>query len=435
MSAQVIRDDYDFGDPGKISKLTRFLWWCAGADSQLLERCPNSDRVKMQGLGGMVLATGALALLSGSYAFYTVFSPRIDTTLAAAQDFTHWPSVIKAGMFGVLWALVIFNIDRFIVGSTGKGDGTDAITWGELGRALPRIAMATVIGVCLAAPLEIRILESEIRAELDVAQGEHLATLNQPYLEATAARKAELNGKIREARQMLAELNGERSRWQERVNQQRAAVEREAEGNSASGKPGQGPAWRDKRENLAKIEAERAAETARIETRIGNVERDIEGWQKEIEENEARLAERVAHNQRLASHKDGLMERIRLAHKIGGWVPYWITALLLCIEVGPIFFKMMLVKGAYDYLEEDRKKLIAARAGIQPDVARLVVGSDNKTRHIDVHHGVESVLAEERRRLETESALSTKVHEEYRRRTEIDIVKNLDDYLEPPEKA
>jgi len=107
----------------------------------------------------------------------------------------------------------------------------------------------------------------------------------------------------------------------------------------------------------------------------------------------------------------------------------------LCIEVGPIFFKMMLVKGAYDYLEEDRKKLIAARAGIQPDAARLVVGSDNKTRHIDVHHGSEAVLAEERRRLETESALSAKVHEEYRRRTEIDIVKNLDDYLEPPDKA
>lgn len=435
MSAHVIRDEYDFGDPDAVSKFTRFLWWCAGADRQLLVRCPNSDRVKMQGIGGMVLATGALAFLSGSYAFYTVFSPKIDTTLAPAQDLTHWPSFILAVMFGVIWALVIFNIDRFIVGSTGKGDGTDAITWGELGRALPRIAMATVIGVTLAAPLEIRILESEIRAELDVAQGEHLATLNQPYLEATAARKAELNGKISDARNMLADLNEQRNAWQERVNQQRRAVEQEAEGRSASGKPGTGPAWRDKRENLAKIEAEQAGETARIETRIEGLERDIDTWQKEIDANDEALSGQIAQNQKRASHKDGLMERVRLAHKIGGWVPYWITALLLCIEVGPIFFKMMLIKGAYDYLEEDRKKLVTARAGIQPDAARLVVGSDNRVQHIDVHHGAEAILAEERRRFETESLLSAKVHEEYRKRTVVDIEKNLDDYLEPPTTA
>jgi len=95
----------------------------------------------------------------------------------------------------------------------------------------------------------------------------------------------------------------------------------------------------------------------------------------------------------------------------------------------------MLIKGPYDYLEEDRKKLIAARAGIQPDAARLIVGSDNRTQHIDLHHGAEAVLAEERRRLETESVLSAKVHEEYRKRTEVDIAKNLDDYLEPPDKT
>ena len=435
MSAHVIRDDYDFGDPGKVSLFTRILWWCAGADRQLLVRCPNSDRVKMQGLGGMVLATGALAFLSGSYAFYTVFKPRLDMTLAAAQDFTHWPSVVKAGMFGVLWALVIFNIDRFIVGSTGKGDGTDAITWGELGRALPRILMATVIGVCLAAPLEIRILESEIRAELDKAQAQHFAELNEPVVTAAAARKAELTAKIDAAERAIRDTRGELEKRRLEVNAQLRQLELEAEGLSGSGKAGRGPAWRDKQATLQKLEdalpafqAERAREIARRE---GEAAR----WKQEIADVEADLSTQIERHRARASHKDGLMERIRLAHKIGGWVPYWITALLLCIEVGPIFFKMMLVKGAYDYLEEDRKKLVAARAGIQPDAARLVSGSDDRTQHVDVYHGAEAVLAEERRRFETESQLSSKVHEEYRKRTEVDIVKNLDDYLEPPTKA
>jgi hypothetical protein len=411
------------------------LWWCAGADSQLLVRCPNSDRVKMQGLGGMVLATGALAFLSGSYAFYTVFSPRIDTTLSAAQDFTHWPSFIKAGMFGVIWALVIFNIDRFIVGSTGKGDGTDAITWGELGRALPRIAMATVIGVALAAPLEIRILESEIRAELDKVQAQHLAELNEPVIAAAEARKTELKARIDKAETGIREHRTELEKRRIEIKSKYDDLGLEAEGRSRSGKPGEGPAYRTKEAALRALESAMPAFEAEREREIKRLDEEIDRWKQEIADVEAGLSTQVEQHRNQASHKDGLMARIRLAHQIGGWVPYWITALLLCIEVGPIFFKMMLVKGAYDYLEEDRKKLIAARAGIQPDAARLVVGSDNITRHIDVHHGAEAVLAEERRRLETESALSSKVHEEYRKRTEIDIAKNLDDYLERPDKA
>ena len=61
------QDDYVF----KNSKLTRFFWWCAGADERLLdEQCPASDHVKYFCLGGIVLATGFLAFLSSSYEAY-----------------------------------------------------------------------------------------------------------------------------------------------------------------------------------------------------------------------------------------------------------------------------------------------------------------------------------------------------------------------------
>lgn len=43
----------------------RVLWFCAGADEQLLLKCPHSDRVKMEGIGGIVLATTVLAFFSG----------------------------------------------------------------------------------------------------------------------------------------------------------------------------------------------------------------------------------------------------------------------------------------------------------------------------------------------------------------------------------
>ena len=65
---------------------TRFLWFCAGADGSLLARCPLSDWVKYQGIGGIVLATTVLAFVSASYAFYTVFSPKDATALLASTD-------------------------------------------------------------------------------------------------------------------------------------------------------------------------------------------------------------------------------------------------------------------------------------------------------------------------------------------------------------
>ena len=126
--------------------VSRFLWFCAGADSKILTRCPNSDRVKYQGLGGIVLATGVLAFASGSYALYTVFSPKDETALSQA---IHLPTVALSLLGGLIWSLVIFNIDRFIVSSTGKGDGTDAMTFAKLGKGLPRIIMAVIIGVCI----------------------------------------------------------------------------------------------------------------------------------------------------------------------------------------------------------------------------------------------------------------------------------------------
>mgnify|MGYP001300528226 CR=1 FL=1 len=100
--------------PPKPGIFTRFLWFCAGADAQLLCRCPKYDQVKYQGLGGVVLATGLLAFLSGSYAFYTIFSPKNDTALNTMLDN---PTLIQACVFGLFWSLMICNLISFFCSS------------------------------------------------------------------------------------------------------------------------------------------------------------------------------------------------------------------------------------------------------------------------------------------------------------------------------
>jgi hypothetical protein len=93
---------YDsFGEQRKPSD-SRFLWWCAGAHQQLLKQFP-SEQTKYSGLGGVILATFVLASLSAGYAMHTVFN--------------NWILTIA---FAIIWGLIIFNFDRFLVSTMRK---------------------------------------------------------------------------------------------------------------------------------------------------------------------------------------------------------------------------------------------------------------------------------------------------------------------------
>ncbi|MBK9107287.1 MAG: DUF4407 domain-containing protein [Saprospiraceae bacterium] len=137
-----------------------FLWWCAGADKEILKECTYADYVKYSGLGGIVLATGILAWLSMSFALERVF----DSYFIAAPG-------------GISWGLIIFNLDRFVVSSTGKGDGKHTISWGEFVHAFPRLVMATMIGFTISAPLEIYIFQKEIDKQWEIRKDKEKANV------------------------------------------------------------------------------------------------------------------------------------------------------------------------------------------------------------------------------------------------------------------
>jgi len=406
-------DTYEYGQLEDVSFFTRFLWSCAGADAQLLLRCPNSDRVKFQGLGGVVLTVGVLAFLSGSYAFYTVFSPKDGTALE--RELVHIPSAIASGFFGVVWALIIFNIDRFIISSTGKGDGTDRITWSEFTNAIPRLIMALIIGLCLSKPLEIRILKSEIESYLEKEQKEYLATLNEQSEGLIAEERDTLREKVSTLETRMSEAEKVLETRRLEINQQRKTLELEAEGKTGTGVAGRGPAWRDKKDNLDRLEAELDRDREAMGKKNALVEQELKESKATLAALDDKLSREKLSNAAVARHMDGLMKRIQISHTIGGWIPFAIMLLLLCIEAGPIFFKLMIIKGAYDYLEENQKRLVRARAGIEPD-AHMVSDKKGKAVLVDVHHAVDAVYGEERRRIETERMLATEVHDAYRKK-------------------
>jgi hypothetical protein len=375
--------------------VTRFLWNCAGADPSILARCPHTDSVKFQGVGGVVLATAVLAFASGSYAFYTVFEPK--TGMALEREI-HTPTVAMAVVAGLVWALVIFNIDRFIVSSTGKGDGTERISWKEFYQAIPRLVLAVLLGVCISAPLEIRILKPEIDAQLELEQNEYLVQLNAHSEQMFEKNKLELRAKLAESIDRLDEREGYFERRRLEINGQRRLLELEAEGKTGSGVAGRGPAWRDKKDTLDHLLAELERDRLREAQKNKSVEEEIQRWKADLASISDQLDAAISSNVKQARHLDGLMKRIHISHEIGGWVPLFILLLLLAIETGPIFFKMMLVKGAYDYLLENEMRLATARAGVEID-AQIYMPDTKEELRLDVYHEAEAVFAEAQRRI------------------------------------
>jgi hypothetical protein len=325
---------------------TRFLWWCAGADQRFLLLSPHQDRVKYAGIGGIVFSTGLLAAFAGGFAFNTAFGPK-----AMAGDDVHttaWQLVSIA--FGICWGLLIFNLDRFIVSSTGKGDGTDNITLKEFGQSIPRLLIALILGLTISKPLELKIIETEINVELRKKQQEKLDLFNKNTY-------AKFKDQIALVDADIKKLETDREKLNEELLNAEQEFRNQMEGRGGTG-AGYGPLAKkleskalEKKKNLADFDVQHQTELTGLKS----------GREKKLKEQEIELN---VVNKQQAENLDGLLERINIAHDIGFWLGIALTFIFLSIEMGPIFFKMMMNKGPYDYMVENYNYRMYVQNGI-----------------------------------------------------------------------
>lgn len=402
------REYYQLPESGPVM---RFLWKCAGGDRYLLERATYSDQIKYMCLGGIVFATGALAGIAGGYAFYTIFEPRG----SAIENPVDLQTVCLSIFFGIIWGLMIFNIDRFIVTSTGKGDGTEAITIGELKSALPRIIMGMIIALTISKPVEIRMFKTEIDIKLREKQLEQQVEY-QTKVDKTYADREKLLiadfGKIETQRADL--LN--------RIKDYEIQYRKEtAEGMGGRGQ-GEGPVARALKVQQGKLEAElnRFDEINKVELTDLNNKKKTLRLEKDNERN---------NNTKIANGLDGLLERIKIAHEVAGFtISLFITLLFMAIELTPIFFKLMLTKTTYDYLAENRDELIKAEYGIEVkyDYYKDKQGVE---RHLTINHEAEKIIFEKIKVTEIQKELTEYAIKKYKEREQKKIDENLDEYI------
>ncbi|MFM7683660.1 MAG: DUF4407 domain-containing protein [Bacteroidota bacterium] len=403
----------------KATKITKFLWWCAGADEYFLLKSPKTDRVKYAGLGGIVLCTGVLAWISGGFAFLTVFGPDGDahdiSSLTTLKDM-----LLYFVLMGFIWGLIIFNLDRYIVSSTGKGDGTDNITWKEFFQGFPRMLMAIVLSFAISTPMEIRILKKEIDAELSKFQQKYLVTLNQETDNLAKQKKTDLEKNKGEVVFKLEQYSKSLAQYDQKIDELVQTRVNEMQDKRAYG---EGPVAKKLQQD---VDNKRREKEDFIKNKSGDVARynreliEIENQMKAMEAEKLKQYER---NRESAHGYSGLLKRVQISHETGGAVPRVIFLVFLCLELGPILFKMMMNKGVYDYLVENYNRRREIENGIWTEEF-VYEGKDGMIHLEKVNfHESEAAKHEKLLKLDSTKKFNEAIIDEWRTKT----LKNIGD--------
>lgn len=435
--------------PERANWFTRFLWHSAGADSQLLNRCPKSDQVKYECLGGLVLSTSVLAFMSGSYAIYVAFS-RKDGAYATSAD---WNSLGAALVVGLFWAFVIYNLERFIVSSMGKVDDTGAITWPKIARALPRVVLSVIVGTVLAAPLEVRILEKEVQAKVSQEVETARLALEDQYRRDTDVSRYQLEFEKRFRNLAVAEKQVSALEIQLRKKENNYALAAIARSNQLYSKLREDekvilktltdasgnyiPRMIDRFERTTKQEIGSAALGTGLAGRLDQARRTVNN----LRSNSSTIAALSDFDNTFYSvplkkkelemakvqNKAGLAHQLKIIH--GGdysQIVIMLRLLLIIIETSPIFFKMMVSRSTYEVLLDSQQRISSAQQGVLRGGLVTLDGRLVPTSELSI--AASAYEAELRRRSETEARLADEVHRVIRERRAEEIREHPEDY-------
>ena len=305
--------------------LKQFFILCSGADKNLLEGCSEGEQTKYVGIGATVFFTAVMAFIASAYALYTVFD-----------------SVYPALLFGLVWSLLIFNLDRFIVSTIRKRDKFGS----EFLQATPRIILAIIIAIVISKPLEIKIFEKEINTVL--LKEKNAMALNNKK-EVANYFKSDLDKNKAE----IDSLKSDIIKKEKEVNTLYETYITEAEGTAGTKKLGKGPVFKEKiaKHNLAFAQLDDLKKTNLA--KISEKENKAKTLQDDLDK-------KITKTQPIIDGFDGLMARINALDKLP-WLPsFFIMLLFLAIETSPIIAKLLSPKGEYDFKIEDLETALKA---------------------------------------------------------------------------
>lgn len=303
-----------------MKRFRDFFLFCSGVHVPMLKRAP-SEVNKYGGIGATIFFTGLLAAFSGGYAMWTVFSQL-------------WAALL----FGLIWGLMIFNLDRYIVSGMKKRNNFGS----EFGMAVPRLVLAVLIAIVISKPLELQVFNKEIQQELIVMEQQVFKTQEDKVKERFQQRRNELNTEIALLNDAIRVQATKRDTLQ-------IIAQQEADGTGGSRKRNLGPIYKAK-----KADADSAA--ALLQTITQQNGTLIRKKQQELASLDSTFKATTGVLDR--SHIDGLASRLdALGHLTDRstavrWANWFIVLLFITIETAPVFVKLISPRGPYDDLLE-----------------------------------------------------------------------------------
>jgi len=315
-------------------KIEDIFIWSSGANKDILKSVP-TEKNKYFGIGGTIIFTALMASFAGGYAFFTAFK-----------------SVYLSVPFGIFWGMLIFNLDRYIVASFGVGDGEKTISKQELIEAGPRLAMAIVLGFVISTPLELKLFEKEINAEIATK-----ISIEQKKIVSDANNDGEIVNKdiqIIKLQNDIKERDSILTMKQTIWNRSEQDMNDEWNFGKFSGKQGKGGYY-----DSYKKKAE-AAQSDFLKTKTSFDKLDsldykrLEILSSSKEQRELKLVTEVENKKTVQAQNDGLLARLTALSSLTSkewslsFAKWLITCLFIFIEIAPILFKMMTERGPYD---------------------------------------------------------------------------------------
>jgi len=296
-----------------------FFLFCSGVHKGFIDRSP-SEVNKYAGIGATVFFTGLLAFFSAAFAFFTVFK-----------------SYTIAVFLGVIWGLMIFNLDRYIVSSIKKKDNF----FRQFTMAFPRLIFACLIAIVISKPLELKLFESEIKAELVSMEQEKYRSqedlVRQRFLPEQEVLRADISA-----------LESGLQKSETYKNSLLSEALKEADGTGGSLRRNMGPIYR-----LKMQEAEQAELT--FDNEVARIQPQIDEKKTLLAKSEEQLSTTLEELKLIPL--DGFAARLDALGNISNskasifWASIFITLLFVALETAPIFVKLISEKGPLDYVQ------------------------------------------------------------------------------------
>ena len=330
----------------------KFLIICSGSSFELLKKTP-TDVNKHVGIGGVILFTGILAALSAGYALNTVFD-----------------NIYAATGFGILWGLMIFNLDRYIVTSMKKSGGF----FRQFMTALPRLIVAVLLGIVISKPLELKIFEKEINKQLNVIVNRNKAELQKGI----DARYTDLGTSFsNERKEIYAQVDKLRAEY----NLASTELEKEIVGTeteTTTGREGNGPNAKRKAElkkqKLAEIDLYIQQSTPRLAEINKELDRLNVAKEKEIE-----ATKPTEENYNGFAARMQALDELSATNPILGTAALFIALVFISLETAPVLVKLIAPKGPYDFLLEKHEH--SFKIFSKESIEIMDIKSEKRIRH------------------------------------------------------